>query len=190
MKSLNLLFLILLAGGISSLTASGDGQDAKKKDHYTAVAVGTGGVAGGGSLSLDIRIEEYTSDEEAMRLVTLLKDEGQDALRLELEKIKKGKISPRGQVGTDIAVARLIETETARIIRIFTARPMSFIELRRSGRSRDYPFGLIELMVDRDGNGQGAVVVSAQIKFNKENSLELESLGNQYVKLSNVRKYK
>jgi hypothetical protein len=141
-------------------------------------------------LRIDIRIDEYTSDEEARELINLLAEEGQDALRLKLEKIDKGQISPPGRVGNDLAVVRSLNVKGRRVIRLVTARYMSFFELYRGGRSTDHPIGIIELNLDDEGKGDGIVIMGAEAKFDDNNVLQITSLGNQYVKLVNVRMFR
>ena len=167
-----------------------DKKDKKKVEHFAATVMGTGGTVGGRSMGVDIRIKEYTSDEEVRRLATILKESGPEALRREMEKLDVGQISPTGRLGTPIAVARSHETENGRIVNIVTARYLSFLELYRSGRSRDYPFGIVSMQLNEKEKGLGNVIVAAKIKFDDENQLIIESLGNQYVQLSNVRKFK
>lgn len=156
-------------------------------DRITAVAIGTGGPLGGRSIQLSIRIDEYTSDQELQRLAEVLAEKGGDALRKEMEKLKVGRIAPSGRVGNDIAVARSRKTDTGRRILIVTARNMSFMELRRGGRSTEYPFGWMQIDVDDEGKGQGTVIVAGRVSFNKEGGLAVESLGQQNVRLTNVR---
>jgi hypothetical protein len=189
MRKLVLATLLLLPAGMFQLQAvAEDNQDV----HFMGLLIGTGGVAGGASLSIDIYVDEFTSAEEVLKLLNILNEKGQDVLASELESRDVGRIvapmsptNPGGNV--NIAVARKFESEAGSVVRLFTARPMSFLERNVGGRSLDYPFGLIELQLDRDGNGQGAVIVAAKVKITKEGRLELESLGGQYIKLTNVR---
>ena len=146
-----------------------DKKDKKKVEHFAATVMGTGGAVGGRSMGVDIRIKEYTSDEEVLRLATILRESGTEALRRELEKLDVGQISPTGRLGNQIAVARSHETENGRLINIVTARNMSFLELYRSGRSRDYPFGILVLQLNEKEKGLGNVIVAAKIKFDKDN---------------------
>jgi hypothetical protein len=187
MKNAILSCLLLLLNGVFPLWSSPP-MEQQEDETYSAVAIGVGGAVGGASMWIDMYIEKFTSDAETMELLAVLKDEGQDALLRKLERLEKGRINPQRGDGVSIAVARRIESETATIIRLIAARQMPFIELYRGGRSTDYPIGLIELIVDKDGNGQGAVVAAAKVKMSDENKLELESLGNQYVRLTNVRR--
>ena len=175
---------------LCAASAGAEKKDKKKVEHFAATVMGTGGTVGGRSMGVDIRIKEYTSDEEVQRLAIILKESGPEALRRELEKLDVGQISPTGRVGNQIAIARSHETENGRMLNIVTARNMSFLELYRSGRSRDYPFGIIVLQLDEKEKGLGNVIVAAKIKFDKDNQLVIESFGNQYVQISNVRKFK
>jgi hypothetical protein len=105
-----------------------------------------------------------------------------------LEKNDVGRVvAPTGD-NVYLAVARRHESETGTIVRLFTARPMHFLERYQGTRSTGYPISLIELMLDRDGNGRGAVIVAANAKITDNNQFELESFGNQYIKISNVRR--
>jgi hypothetical protein len=68
-----------------------------------------------------------------------------------------------------------------------TPRPVPFFEAYRHGRSMDYPFTIIELQLNQEGKGEGSILGAAQLKFNEKGQLEIESYGNQYAKLANVR---
>jgi len=167
------------------------GQDKPKRDHYSAVWAVTGGGAGGSTVSVDIRINSYNTDEDIGNYAALLKDSGPEALRRKLEKEDVGQLSPVGRVGTPIAIARQLSSGDKTIIRVLTARNMSFAELRNSGRSVDYPYTMLEFTVDKNGAGTGTAIGSAKIRFDKKkNKFEIESFkhGASYNKLLNVRR--
>jgi hypothetical protein len=170
--------------------ASQAGAAEKKTEHFSAVAVATRGAMGGKSVNLDIYIKEYTSDEKTQELLGILSEGGPDALRRPMEKLDVGQISPTGRVGTPIAVARAKKTEKGTLISLVTARNMSFWELREGGRSTDYQFSVLQMLVDERGKGEGSAIVAAKIKFDKEGTLVIESYGIQdTVRLANVRRY-
>ena len=189
MRKQNGTFVLLLAIAFASLLLTSFGQDNKvQTDAYSGVAVGTGGTVGGQTKQFDFRVTTYTTDEELDKFAALLKEKGPDALRSALEKEDKGRISPVGSVGNQIAVARKRQVGTETIITIVTARIMPFIELYNNGRSTDYPFGYLQVKLNDKGEGTGQIMAAAKIRFNKkEGRYEIESYGNQYIKAANVR---
>jgi hypothetical protein len=179
-----LVVLLILAPGVLA-------QDTTPPEAYSGVAIGTGGSVGGKTIQFDFRVTQYTSDEELQNFAQLVKDRGSEALRSSLEKEDKGRINAAGSTGSQIAVARKRQQGDETIITIVTARTMPFIELYRSGRSRDYPFGFLQVKLDANGQGTGQIMAAAKIRFDKKKGkYEIESYGNQYIKASNVRPWK
>ncbi len=169
------------------------GQEKPKPDQYSAVWAVVGGVGGGSTVPIDIRINRYNTDADVQKFADLLKEKGPDALRRALENEDVGQLSPPGRVGVPIAIARKLMDGNKTIIRVVTARNLSFIELRYSGRSEDYPFTILELNLDANGKGTGTAIATAKISFNKkQNTYEIESLqqGTAVNKLLNVYQMK
>jgi hypothetical protein len=166
------------------------GKDATKPEQYCAVWAVVGGSAGGTTVPFDIRINKYDTGEDVKKFSDLLIESGPDRLRQALEKEDVGQLSPTGSVGTPIALARKVVDGNKTIIRVVTVRRLSFVELRYSGRSVDYPYTFLELTLDQNGKGTGTAIAAAKIKFNKKSKThEIESLqhGTAYNKLLNVR---
>jgi hypothetical protein len=189
MKNRNGRFGFLLALVCVFVLLASYGQDEKKQpEAYSALAIGTGGSVGGKSIPFDFRITSYTTDEEVDKFAALLQAKGQDALLNALDKEDKGRLNPVGSVGNQIAVARKRQQGTQTIITIVTARVMSFTELNNNGRSRDYPFGYLQVTLNDKGEGTGQIMAAAKVNFNKKSGhYEIESYGNQYIKALNVR---
>jgi hypothetical protein len=55
-------------------------------------------------------------------------------------------------------------------------------------RTIDYPFTLIQLKVDKNGNGEGSASIYTKITEAKDGTIELENFANQPVMLKDVRK--
>jgi hypothetical protein len=166
-------------------------QEGQTEERYSAVAMGTGGSMGGKTLNFDFRITRYATDEEVDQLATLLKEKGQDALRRELEKLDAGRINPVMTTGNQIALARKRQAGSDTIITIVTARDMSFFELNSMSRTKEYPFGFLQVKLNAKGEGSGQIMAAANLRFNKKKGhFELESYGNQYIKAVNVRPMK
>jgi len=170
------------------LAASGEKkEEEKKRETYSAVVMVTGGALSGRSMNLNFWIDEYTVDDQVREYIKVLTQEGNDGLRWVLEKAEVGRVAPAAATGTDLAIARKLTTENGQIIRLVSARPLPFLELYRGGRSTDYPFYIFELQFNSEGKGEGLVIGAAQPEFDDKGVLQIESYGNQYLKLTNVR---
>ena len=177
---------LVLAAGILAF-----GQAKPEPDHYAAVWAVTGGGAGGITTSIDVRVNRYNTDQEIKSYADLLSSKGPAGLRRELEKQDVGQFSAAGRAGTPFAIARKLCQGDKTIVRVLTIRPISFGELRNGGRSIDYPYTMLEMVLDSSGQGTGAAIGAAKIRFDKKKSTyEIESFhhGADYNKLLNVRR--
>ncbi len=173
------------------LLPAGRAQEKPGSEQYAAVWAVTGGAAGGSTVPIDIRINRYNTDDDIKKFADILVEGGPDRLRRALEKEDVGQLSPTGRVGVPIAVARKHVKGNKTIIRVVAARNLSFVELRYSGRSVDYPYTILELDLDENGKGTGTAIGAAKIRFDKKkNTYEIESLehGTAYNKLLNIRR--
>ncbi len=169
------------------------GEDKPKAEQYSAVWAVVGGGAGGSSVSIDIHINKYNTDEDIKNFAAILAESGPDRLLSALEKEDVGQLSPTGHVGTPIAIARKFQKGDKTIVRVVTARRLSFLELRNSGRSVDYPYTILQLVLDQSGKGTGTAIGAARLRFDKKkNVYEIESFqhGGTNNKLLNVRMWK
>jgi hypothetical protein len=179
------LFALVL---LVALSVEAIAQDKTPPQAYSGVAMGTGGSVGGKTISFNFRVAQYTTDEELQNFARLVQDKGTDALRRALEKEDKGRISAVGSTGNQIAIARTRQQGPERIITIITARTMPFVELNNGGRTTDYPFGYLQVKLDPTGKGSGQIMAAARIRFDrKKGQYQIESFGNQYIKVANVR---
>lgn len=169
-----------------SLARAGDPPLLKMR----AFAVDMSGVSAARAGTIDITIERWTTDEERQLLANVLIEKGADALRSALEKIKPraGYINTSGSLGWDVHYAR--ETpygDGARRIVIGTDRPMSFWELRNQPRSADYEFLLMEIRLNKNGQGEGKMATAAKISYNEvSRTIEIENYGIEPVRLTKV----
>jgi hypothetical protein len=166
------------------------GQEVPKPEHYAATWAVTGGSAGGTTVQIDVRINKFNTDAEINEYAALVASKGPEGLRRALEKQDVGQFSPVGKVGTPLAIARKLVQGDQTIVRVLTIRPISFTELRNGTRSVDYPYTMLEMVLDKDGKGTGTAIGAAKISFNKKKKIhEIESFqhGAAYNKLLNVR---
>jgi len=184
--------LALLLAGLVLLSPSLRGQEQKTtREEYAATVVATGGGAGTKSIMIDFRIDRYATEEEVAGLAQIVREKGTDGLRSALEKLEVGRINPVAGTGNSIAVARKRTEGANTIITMVTARNMTFLEQYMGTRTKDYPFAYLRVQLNEKGEGSGKLLAAARIKFDqKKGHYEIESYGNQYVRVINVRPWK
>jgi hypothetical protein len=111
----------------------------------------TGSSADGRTVTFNFRIKEYTSNEDVQKYVKMLKESGQDALQSALDKLDVGRIYPTESIGNQIAISKMRQSGNNTIITIVTVRVIGFLELYRGGCALDYPFGFMQVTLDKDG---------------------------------------
>ena len=172
----------------------------QKSEKFSALAymphgAGPAMVGAGARVNVDLWVDRYTTDEEAKALAGALLEGGSESLLKLLEKGKTiGKIRLTGRVGFyDFKLIRSHKTETGRRIYAVGDRPIGFLEAYASGRSRDYPFGIMQLDLKANEKGkeegEGALLYAAKIKVLSGNSIDVESYGVGPIRLMAVRKF-
>ena len=67
-------------------------------------------------------------------------------------------------------------------------RRMSFLEVANRPRTVDYPFTVVQLQLDEDGNGEGKASFLTRIEVDtRNNALILENFASRPVDLMSVR---
>ena len=186
----SMVLILAVAGSGPLLAASSQEGEEDRKETFTMVAIPTKGAART-TFNITLRLNEFTTDQEVVELIEILREGGTDQLRTTLEKINKGKVTPGGQIGADVAVARVRKTEKGERFIAITARTIPGFELYVSGRSRDYPFGWFEFEIDEEGEmvDMGTLIIAARLSFNKEGQFEIESYGIAPYQLTNIRRW-
>jgi hypothetical protein len=174
-------------------------EEKPKSEKFGALAylphgAGPAMVGTGARVNVDVLVRSYTTDAEAKSFAGALLDGGSEALLKSLEKAKSiGKITLTGRVGFyDLKLIRSHRTQEGRRIYAVGDRPIGFLEMYAGSRSRDYPFGILQLDLKKDNKGReegtGALLYSAKIKVLEGNSIEVESYGVDAIRLMGVRK--
>jgi len=160
---------------------------------FSAFAINMSNIATGASSQVTITIERWSTDAERQRLIEAFMKGGQnqDPLLNELQRIRPraGFFQLPGQLGYDIRYAREFPGEDGgRQIILVTDRRIEIWEAMDRPRTIDYPFTLIELHLNSNGEGEGRASVLTRITYDKEtNTLELENYGTEPVRLNNIR---
>jgi hypothetical protein len=164
---------------------------AAQADRFTAQAANLSNVGPQGAWGpLDIVVNRYSTEDERNRFLAVLAERGPDGL---LEAFRRapsiGRIGPPGSLDFEIRYAHQMPTEDGgRRVILATDRLMSFLEVRNQPMTVDYPFTVVELRLDKDGEGRGDASLFTRIDVDKRNNtLILENLANQPVSLMSVR---
>jgi hypothetical protein len=153
-----------------------------------ATVVGIGGRFSGRARPFTLRIERFTSTDEVQRLNSALQSGGQDELLRVLSGMKAGRIAIGNNVGVDASAIISVPTPDGgtRLIVLFE-RTVGFYELRAGARSTDYRFGYAEIILDRDGRGEGTFIPVARVRLRDGNTWEVEDFGVFPARLMGLR---
>ena len=127
----------------------------------------TGNFPRTGSQRVNIIVNEFTTPAETERLVGVLKTQGQRGLESAMSKLEVGRIRIGGSLSYAIATATVFEDKelnTRRLV-LLISRPISYGEFTRGGRSKDYPYTVVELAMDGHGlddGGSGEMLAAAR----------------------------
>jgi hypothetical protein len=174
----------------TALTIAANAQTMGTPAKYVATAVDMNRGAAG---TIEIAVDRWSSDKDRDRLMTVLMEKGPEKLLDVLQDMPRmGYFRAPGNLGWDIHFARMIPLPDGgeRVV-LVTDRRIGFWEASRQPRSIDYPFTVIELRLNRDGEGEGKLSIATKIIPDKENNIvTLENYAIQPVQLTTVRREK
>ena len=160
-------------------------------ERFTAFAVNMGSPGRGGADTVEIVVERWSTDKERDKLMKALVEKGPEKLLDTLQDLPRvGYFRTPNSIGYDLHYARKASLpEGGERIVLLTDRYISFWEAANRPRTIDYPFTLIEMHINRDGEGEGKMSLATKIQFDKEaNMIELENYQTQPVLLKSVRR--
>ena len=181
---------LLLAGSSAARSLAGEvrGQG-QARETFTAFAVSTGGPRSGAvAEQLTFTIERWSTEAERQTLADVLTERGPDALLDKLRGMPEvGHLRASASLGYPIHYAdQQSLPEGGRRIVLATDRPISFFETWNSSRTLDYPFTVVELRVDRQGQGEGKLSLATKV-IQAAGRILLENWDTVPVQLTNVR---
>jgi hypothetical protein len=180
-------------------TGSGTAPANGEKLQITAWAVNMSNIATGANATVDFTVTRWTTPEEREMLIVTMLENGQDALLEKLQQMPshgrmrfptwKGPDPMNAALGWDLRYAWQDPLpEGGRRIVLALDRYITFWEARNRPRTIDYPFTLIEMRVNKDGEGSGKMSIATKISFDKnKNVMELENFTSEPVRLQNVK---
>jgi hypothetical protein len=165
----------------------------------TASAANPQGIGDGKDLVAEISITRWTTADERTALLSTGAKGGSRAMMLALVKVPShGRIRVPGWTGPDPHKMALgwdlryawyeAGADGGHRLVLGTDRYISFWEARDDPRATDYPFTLLEIRLDRSGQGVGKASAAARIRFEGgQQAMELENYGAEPVMLKQVR---
>ena len=199
MTSRILITAVMVMGMLASGRPAVPQDNNDEKLHITAWAVNMSNIGTGATAMVDFTIERWTRPEERAQLIATMLEEGQDGLLQALQRMPshgrmrfpswQGPDPFNARLGWDIRyTAQEPLPDGGRRIVMALDRYLTFWEARERPRTIDYPFTLIEMRVDKDGDGEGKLSIATKINFDKkENVIELETYASEPVRLQNVK---
>lgn len=182
-----------VTAGLALLVTLAPAHTAAVADRFTAFAVNLDGMSPvpTGASQVEIVVNRYSTDAEAKRLMSTLLEKGPEKLLDELQKMPRiGYIRTPESLGYDLRFARKVrDEEGGERVAIMTDRYITFWEAANRPRTIDYPFTVIELRLNKDGEGEGKLSLFTKIEGDKRNNtMVLENYGTQPVLLKSVRR--
>jgi len=182
--------VLTTVGAAAILTLSAFAQTMGTPERYTATAMNLNNGRAG---TIDITVNRWSTDKQRDALMAVVAQKGPDKLLDALQDMPAmGHFGAPGNLSWDIHFARKMPLPDGgeRVVMV-TDRRISFWEAANQPRSFDYPFTVIELHLNRDGEGEGKMSIATKVIYDKkENMVTLENYQTSPVLLTNVKREK
>lgn len=184
--------MAITAVGLAVFTALGlssAAQTSGQPERFTALAVNMNDR--GGAATVEIVVSRWSTDAERDRLLNVLMDQGPQKLLDVLQDMPRvGYFRNVQSIGYDIHYARRTPLpEGGERVVLATDRRIAFWEAANQTRSMDYPFTVIELRLNKDGEGEGKMSLATKIIADKDNQIvTLENYETSPVLLQGVKR--
>ena len=179
-----------LAGSLLAVGLAASQSTLPAPVKFTAFAVNMSNLTmRAGASQVDLTISRWSTDAERDRLLSVFRDKGQDALLSALQKLPVvGYIQTPGSLRYDLHFAReQPQPEGGHMIFLMTDRYIGTWEAANRPRTIDYPFMLIQLQVDKSGEGVGKASVYTKITEEPDGTIDLVNFADQPVMLNQVK---
>jgi hypothetical protein len=181
-------FAIAAVGSAALLTLAASAQTMGTAERYSASAIN---INNGRAGNIDITVDRWSTDKQRDALMAVVAEKGPERLLDALQDMPRvGHFAAPGNLGWDIHFARKMPLPDGgeRVV-LVTDRRISFWEAANQPRSIDYPFTVIELRLNRDGEGEGKMSVATKVIYDKkDNMITLENYQLQPVQLTNIKR--
>jgi hypothetical protein len=143
----------------------------------------------GTTSQLQIVVDQWSSQALGDRLRKTLVENGPEKLLDALQDAPKvGYLRTSTSLAWDLRYAQRTRGEDGgERVTLITDRPIAFWETANQTRTLDYPFTVIEMRLNNDGEGKGMLSVATKIFVDKNGQVTLENWGTQPVQLTQVK---
>jgi len=182
--------LLALTCSLAALSLVVSAQTQGSPERYSASAINANNGSAG---NIDITVTRWSTEQERESLIKVMKKDGPEKLLDALQDMRSvGHFGAPGNLSWDLRFARKTPLpEGGERVILVTDRPIGFWEATNQPRSITYPFTVIELRLDRDGNGEGKMSLATKIIYDEDtNMITLENYNLQPVQLGNVKREK
>jgi hypothetical protein len=182
-----------VAAGLTTavaITLVAHAQTMGTPERYTASAINMNRGAAG---TIEIAVDRWSTDAQRDKLMNVMLEKGPEKLLDALQDMPRmGYFRAGSNLGWDIHFARrAANPDGGERVTLITDRRIGFGEAVNQPRSIDYPFTVIELRLNRDGEGEGKMSIATKITVDKDsNMITLENYDIQPVMLTNVKSEK
>jgi hypothetical protein len=157
-------------------------------ERYTATAVNmNNGTAG----NINTTVDRWSTDKARDALIAAFVKNGPEKLLDALQDARPvGHFGAPGNLSCDLRFARRMPLPDGgeRVV-LVTDRRIGFWEASNQPRSIDYPFTVIELRLNADGEGEGKMSVATKVIYDKEHDMiSLENYDIEPVQLTTVKR--
>ena len=174
------LFLVMFALAFSS--------DAQQGIVYSATVIPTVAVSGG-SVTVQMQIVSFTTDDEKTALKEVFATGGSDKGLSLLRTLSHGYINVAGQSGRKIYAAFSLESSDGRRLVLVTEHVLSEWEKTQGANPNDYPLTIVRMKFDRLGNSLGGEVVpAAKITVTKDGFVDVASQYPTTATMTNIQR--
>lgn len=187
--------VVVLSG--ASLTDAQQTVQKPAPEIFAAYAVNLGEAGGprgeGKSGLVYVIIDRWSTEQERQALVQAFDQKGPAGLVSALQKTERlGLLRTSTSLGWDLHYAVQVPTEDGgRRIIVGTERQVNYWKANRDTKTKEYPFTLVELRLDKNDKGEGRVSLATKITRSKDGKrIELENYSSEPVRLQDVHRQK
>ena len=175
------------AAGALTLAVPLTAQPNRAPERFTALAVNLESPRRAMTGTVEIVVNRWSTDQERDRLLAVLLERGPEKLLDALQDTPRvGYIRTPDGIGYDLNFSRRTPGEDGgERIEVVTGRDFRFWEVINQPRAIDYSFAVIELRINRDGQGEGQMSIATKIMGK---ALALEEHATQPVSLQKARR--